>query len=143
MTIDISTDPERLDLPLIHRFLSEQSTWAQGIPYAVVEKAIRNSLCFGAYENGAQVGFARVVTDHACFAYLADVFVVDSHRGRGISRLLVEAVLAHPDLQQLRRFNLATSTAAGLYAKYGWKPLSNPEIHLERYRPDIYRNRTR
>jgi GNAT superfamily N-acetyltransferase len=138
MAILVSHDPALLDIPLIHRFLSEESTWAQGIPFAVVEKAIHNSLCFGAYEDDRQVGFARVVTDRACFAYLADVFTVASHRGRGISRLLVEAVLAHPDLQQLRRFNLATSTAAGLYEKYGWTPLSKPEIHMERYFPDVY-----
>jgi GNAT superfamily N-acetyltransferase len=138
MTIIVSHDAALLDIPLIHRFLCEESSWAQGIPYAVVEKSIRHSLCFGAYENDAQVGFARVVTDRACFAYLADVFTVTSHRGRGISRLLVEAVLTHPDLQHLRRFNLATSTASGIYAKYGWTPLSSPDIHMERYQPDAY-----
>lgn len=140
MAIEISSDQAQLDLALIHRFLSEESSWAQGIPYGIVETAVRNSLCFGAYEDGSQIGFARVVTDRACFAYLADVFVLAGHRGRGISRLLVEATLAHPDLQTLRRFNLATSTASGLYAKYGWTPLSNPGIHMERYRPDIYRD---
>lgn len=139
MSIAISEDQALLDLPLIHRFLSEQTSWARDIPFAVVEKSIRHSLCFGAYENGMQVGFARVVTDRACFAYLCDVFVLPDHRGRGIAHCLLEAILAHADLQGLRRFNLATSTAAPLYEKYGWTPLAQPDIHMERSRPDIYR----
>ncbi|HYD81264.1 MAG TPA: GNAT family N-acetyltransferase [Paucimonas sp.] len=141
MTITISDDHSLLDVPLIHRFLAGESTWAQGIPFAVVEKAIRHSLCFGAYEDGTQVGFARVVTDRATYAYLCDVFTLSSHRGRGISRLLMDAVLAHPDIQGLRRFNLITSTAAGLYEKFGWTPLSKPQTHMERHFPDIYRGR--
>jgi GNAT superfamily N-acetyltransferase len=139
MTIEISTDPARLDVPLIHQFLSEETDWARGIPLAVVQKALAHSICFGAYEDGAQVGFARVITDRMTYGYLADVFTLPAHRGRGISRLLIEAILAHPDLQMLRRFNLATTSASGLYAKYGWKPLANPEIHMERHFPDIYR----
>lgn len=139
MAITISDDIALLDLALIHRFLSTETSWAQGIPLATVEKSIRHSLCFGAYDNGAQVGFARVVTDRATFAYLCDVFTLSSHRGRGISRQLIEAALAHPDLQMLRRFNLATSTASGLYRQYGWAPLSHPEIHMERYVPDRYK----
>jgi len=138
MSIIVSADNALLDISLIHRFLDEESTWARGIPFATLEKAIRNSLCFGAYEDGAQVGFARVVTDGATYGYLCDVFTLLSHRGKGISRLLIDAVLAHPDIAGLRRFNLATSTAPGLYAKFGWKPLSAPHIHLERYFPDIY-----
>jgi GNAT superfamily N-acetyltransferase len=138
MAVTVSDDKSLLDMEAIHRFLSEESTWAIGIPFFVVRKAIDNSICFGAYEDGKQVGFARVVTDRATYAYLADVFTVTSHRGRGISRLLVEAVLAHPDLQHLRRFNLATTTAGGLYAKYGWTQLAKPEIHMERYQADAY-----
>lgn len=138
MAVTVCDDKALLDLEMIHRFLSEESTWALGIPFEVVQRSIDNSICFGAYEGSRQVGFARVVTDRATFAYLADVFTVISHRGRGISRLLVEAVLAHPDLQNLRRFNLATTTAGGLYAKYGWTPLNKPEIHMERYRADAY-----
>lgn len=138
MTITISEDQSRLDIPLIHRFLDKESTWAQGIPLGTVEKAIRNSLCFGAYEGWKQVGFARVVTDRATYAYLCDVFTVDSHRGRGISRMLMEAVLAHPDVHGLRRFNLVTSTASGLYEKFGWTALSKPQLHMERYFPEIY-----
>jgi GNAT superfamily N-acetyltransferase len=139
MPITVSDDHALLDLPLIHDFLAVHSTWAQGIPRAVVDKSIRHSLCFGAYEDGAQVGFARVVTDRATFAYLCDVFVLATHRGQGISRRLIDAVLAHPDLQGLRRFNLATSTAAGLYEQYGWTPLARPGIHMERSDPEIYR----
>ena len=138
MVVTVSCDKTLLDMNAIHRFLGEESTWAIGIPFEVVKRSIDNSICFGAYEDGEQVGFARVVTDLATYAYLADVFTVTSHRGRGISRRLVEAVLAHPDLQHLRRFNLATTTAAGLYAKYGWTPLSKPEIHMERYQADAY-----
>lgn len=141
MSIEISDDPSRIDLDLVHRFLDAESTWAQGIPRATLEKAIRHSLCFGAYEDGRQVGFARVITDRATYGYLCDVFTVRECRGRGISRLLVEAVLAHPDIAGLRRFNLVTSTAAGLYAKYDWKPLASPQLHMERHFPEIYRQR--
>jgi GNAT superfamily N-acetyltransferase len=139
MAIMISEDPSRIDMPLIHRFLDRESTWAQGIPYAILEKAIRNSLCFGAYDDDAQVGFARIVTDRATYAYLCDVFTVPSHRGHGISRMLVQAILAHPDTRGLRRFNLVTSTASGLYEKFGWTPLSKPQLHMERHFPDVYR----
>jgi GNAT superfamily N-acetyltransferase len=138
MAITVSDDPALLDLKTIHEFLARESHWAKDIPFDVVHRAVANSLCFGAYDEGRMAGFARVVTDRATFGYLADVFVVRSHRGQGIARLLVEAALAHPDLSALRRFNLATSTASGLYAKYGWTPLSNPGIHMERYRPDAY-----
>jgi GNAT superfamily N-acetyltransferase len=141
MAVTVSDDKALLDMDMIHRFLSEESTWALGIPLEVVKKSVDHSICFGAYEDGKQIGFARVVTDRATFAYLADVFTVASHRGRGISRRLVEAVLMHPDLQNLRRFNLATTSAGGLYAKYGWMPLSKPEIHMERYRPAPYQHR--
>ena len=139
MAIVISDDPALLDLPLIHRFLSEQTSWARDIPFAVVEKSIRHSLCFGAYENGMQIAFARVVTDRATFAYLCDVFVLPEQRGKGIAHRLIETVLAHPDLQGLRRFNLATTSAAPLYERYGWTPLARPDIHMERSRPDAYR----
>ena len=138
--IAISEDKARLDVPLIHRFLSEESAWAAGISLPLVQKAIANSLCFGAYENGAQVGFARVVTDFASFAYLCDVFVPISHRGRGISRLLMDTVLAHPELQSLRRFTLVSSSARGLYQQYGWTALNAPDAHMERFAPDVYRS---
>jgi GNAT superfamily N-acetyltransferase len=138
--IEISCDQARLDVPLIHAFLTKESTWAIGIALPLVQKALDNSLCFGAYENGKQIGFARVVTDYATFGYLCDVLVPTEHRGRGISRLLMDAVMAHPDLQCLRRFTLVTSTAAPLYAKYGWTPLHAPNAHMERYDPDVYKH---
>ncbi len=137
--IEISCDRTRLDVPLIHAFLANESTWAIGISLPLLQKALDNSLCFGAYEGGKQIGFARVVTDYATFGYLCDVLVPSEERGRGISRLLMDAVTAYPDLQGLRRFTLVTSSAAPLYAKYGWTPLHVPAAHMERYDPDIYK----
>ncbi|MEJ6004934.1 GNAT family N-acetyltransferase [Paucibacter sp. AS339] len=136
--LDISTDKSRLDLGLIHRFLSEQSTWALGIPLATVQRAVQQSLCFGAYLDGAQVGFARVITDGATFAYLCDVFVLPEQQGRGYSKRLMEAVMAHPDLQELRRFVLVTSTAPQLYAQYGFTPAAKPQTYMERLDPEVY-----
>ncbi|SHN27413.1 N-acetylglutamate synthase, GNAT family [Duganella sacchari] len=136
----ITTDKAALDLPMIHQFLSERSTWAIGIPLALVERAIDNSLCFGAYLDGRQVGFARVTTDYATFAYLADVFVLEPERGKGYSKQLVEAVLSHADLQGLRRFMLATSDAHELYTRYGFTPPARPATLMERYFPNIYAN---
>jgi N-acetylglutamate synthase-like GNAT family acetyltransferase len=130
MSIEISTDRSRLDIPLIHDFLSN-SYWATGRPREVVERSIKHSLCFGAYENGSQVAFARLVTDRSVFAYLADVFVVPNHRARGISRLLLDAILVHPELKDVRLFRLATRDAHGLYAKYGFKSMVNPEKTIE------------
>jgi GNAT superfamily N-acetyltransferase len=123
MNCEITTDPARLDVAAIHAFLT-QAYWSRGIPRETVERAIANSLCFGALRDGRQVGFARVVTDRTTFAWLADVFVLESERGQGIARRLVEAVLAHPDLQGLRRIMLGTRYAHGLYAKYGFKPVA-------------------
>ncbi|OYU28316.1 MAG: GNAT family N-acetyltransferase [Burkholderiales bacterium PBB2] len=134
----VSCDPARLDLDMIHRFLSEQAPWCLGIPKATVAQAIAGSLCFGAYRGGAQIGFARVITDRTTFAYLCDVFVLPEHQGQGCSRALMDTVMAHPDLQHLRRFMLATSTAAGLYAKYGFSPASKPQSFMERLDPEIY-----
>jgi GNAT superfamily N-acetyltransferase len=138
LALHISTDREALDVALIHQFLSQRSTWALGIPLATVERSIANSLCFGAYLDGRQVGFARVTTDYATFAYLADVFVLEAERGKGVSKALVAAVLAHADLQGLRRFMLATSDAHALYARYGFTPPARPASLMERYFPDIY-----
>ncbi|MCV2358220.1 GNAT family N-acetyltransferase [Paucibacter sp. TC2R-5] len=137
--INISTDQALLDLPLIHRFLSEQSTWALGIPFSTVQRAIEASLCFGAYLDGAQIGFARVITDGATFAYLVDVFVLPEHRGCGHSKRLMAAVMQHPELQGLRRFLLATSTAPQLYAQFGFTPAGKPQAFMERLEPDIYK----
>ena len=118
--IEISTDQTRLDMALIHQFLS-QSYWAEGRPMAVVEKSIRYSLCFGAYSADQQVGFARVITDRAVFAYLADIFVVQEYRSIGIARRMLEAILEHPDTRDVRLFRLGTRDAHGLYERFGFK----------------------
>src|SRR6185369_16427394 len=133
MTYEISDDKSRLDVDVIHRYLSEESYWSPGIPRAIVARAVENALCFGVYAPGnVQVGFARVVTDRATFAYLADVFVLDSHRGQGLSKRLMQAIMAHPDLQNLRRFSLVTKDAHSLYAQFGFAPQANPTRHMER-----------
>ena len=135
----ISTDRGELDVDLIHRFLSGEAYWSRGIPRATVERAIAGSLCFGGYLDGAgQVAFARVTTDGATFGYLADVFVLPSHRGRRFGKQLMDAVMAHPQLQGLRRFMLATGDAHGLYAQYGFAAPSRPQTLMEILRPDIY-----
>ncbi|MGV8925196.1 MAG: GNAT family N-acetyltransferase [Ewingella sp.] len=134
----VSTDKARLDLALIHRFLSEDSAWGKGISAAVVEKSIEGSLCFGGYLAEQQVAFARVITDFATFANLVDVFVLPQHRGKGYSKMLMVEIMAAPELQGLRRITLATSDAHGLYAKFGFSPLNKPETFMERYQPDIY-----
>ena len=129
-TYDISTDPSRLRLDAIHAYLT-RSYWSPGIPKDVVARAIAHSLCFGVYQAQAQVGFARVITDRASFAYLADVYVLEEHRGQGLSKRLVAQVLAHPDLQGLRRVLLATADAHGLYAQFGFKALAAPDRMME------------
>ncbi|MGI4875307.1 MAG: GNAT family N-acetyltransferase [Janthinobacterium lividum] len=135
----ISTDPARLDVAAIHRFLSEESYWAKNIPLATVERAVANSLCFGVYGPGGELaGFGRVVTDRATFAWLCDVFVLPPHRGQGLSKQLVAAVLAHPELQGLRRHLLATLDAHGLYEQAGYTPLRYPERWLELAHPNPY-----
>jgi len=133
----VDTDPARLDLPMVHAFLVE-SYWAEGIPFDVFEQSVRHSLCFGVYAGDRQIGFARVITDHATFAYLADVFIVESDRGRGHADTLMSAILAHPTLQGFRRWLLATRDAHGLYARHGFTPLAIPERWMERRAPDVY-----
>lgn len=134
----VSTDRARLDLALIHDFLSRRSYWAMGIPLEIVRRSIENSLCFGLYRNRAQVGFARVVTDQSTFAYLGDVFVLEDFRGRGLGKWLLERILHHPDLQGLRRIILGTQDAHGLYAQYGFRALTCPDRFMEIHRPGIY-----
>ena len=135
---EVSTDSARLDVDVIHDFLAS-SYWSPGIPRETVERAIAGSLNFGLYANGAQIGFARVVTDGATYAYLADVFVLPAHRGAGLGVWLVECVLAHPALAGLRRFALATRNAHSLYARFGFTALAHPEYQMEISRPDLYR----
>ena len=137
----IRTDPKQLDLDAIHAFLS-RSFWAEGIPKETVAKAIANSLCFGVFHGNAQVGFARVVTDRATFAYLCDVYVLESHRGRGLGKWLMETVMAHPDLQGLRRFQLVTRDAHGLYSRHGFESPLNPERQMEIFRHGMYLERS-
>src|ERR1700729_241256 len=131
MTIEISTDQDRLDVNMIHAFLANESYWVPGISRAGVEKCINHSLCFGAYLNGRQIGFARVVTDYVRFAHLLDVFIVPEFRGRGIGKLLIENILAHRELRTIVRYTLGTQDAHGLYAQYGFAAPANPERQME------------
>ena len=133
----ISTDPERLDRTLIHEFL-RGSYWAAGIPKETVDRSIEGALCFGLFEGPAQVGFARVITDRATFAYVADVFILDSHRGRGLGVWLMEAVRAHPDLQGLRRWILMTRDAHGLYEKSGFRTMQDASRCMEILDREVY-----
>jgi GNAT superfamily N-acetyltransferase len=134
---EISLDSDRFDVEAIHAYLS-QSYWAANIPLRVLRKAIANSLCVGAYAGSEQVGFARLVTDRATFAYLADVYVLEAHRGHGLSRRLVAALVKHPELQGLRRLMLVTRDAHGLYEKFGFTALAHPSRVMELHRPDVY-----
>jgi GNAT superfamily N-acetyltransferase len=134
----ISTSRERLNPDMAYGFLTD-SYWARGIPREVVARSIEHSLCFGIYEgSGAQIGFARVVSDFATVAYLGDVFILESHRGRGLSKWLMECIAQHPALQNLRRWILLTRDAHGLYSKFGFTPLKAPERFMELHRPDVY-----
>ena len=133
----ISTEKAELDRAVIHEFL-RNSYWAKGIPRDVVDRSIENSLCFGLYDGARLVGFARVISDCATFAYLSDVFVLESHRGKGLATWFMETVLAHPDLQGIRRWMLATADAHGLYRKVGFTALSRPERIMEKLLTDAY-----
>ena len=133
----VSTDPACQDADAIHAYLTI-SYWAKGIPLETVERSMANSLCFGLFEGAEQIGFARAITDRATYAYLADVYVLDAYRGRGLATWLMECVCAHPDLQGLRRFALATRDAHGLYRKLGFGELDDPSKHMEIFRPGIH-----
>ena len=135
---EISTDQNRLDVDLVFRFLSQESYWSPGIPRAVVERSINNSMCFGVYQGEVQVGFARIVTDKATFALVADVFIMEAHRGKGLSKWLLHEVVEHPDLQGLRRLLLLTSDAHSLYAQFGFTEIGNPGRFMELLYPDVY-----
>ena len=135
----ITTDERRFDRVAIHAFLAQSYWWSAGVPIAVVERAILNSLCFGLLHEEGQVGFARVVTDKATFAYLVDVYVLEAHRGKGLSKWLLEVIQGHEDLQGLRRFLLATKDAHGLYTQFGFKELANPTRMMEILNPSVYK----
>lgn len=131
----ISTDPKRIDVEMVFKFLSEESYWSPGIPRNVVESAIANSLCFGVYQGAEQIGFARIVTDKATFALVADVFILQPHRGKGLSKWLMNEVMQHPDLAGLRRLLLLTSDAHSLYAQFGFTEIDNAWRFMEVLRP--------
>jgi N-acetylglutamate synthase-like GNAT family acetyltransferase len=134
---EISTDPARIDIGMVHEFLTN-SYWAKGIPLETVLRSIENSISFGVYHGQQQVGLARIISDQATFAYLADVFISSAYRGRGLSQWLMECIVSHPDLQGLRRWMLATQDAHGLYAKLGFTPIKHPDSWMEIHCPDVY-----
>ena len=134
----ISTEKEKLDIDLIHSFLN-RTYWAEGISKETIRRSIEGSLCFGVFENDKQVGFARMITDKATFAYLADVFIIEEYRGRGLSKWLMQAIMSHPDLQGLRRMILATKDAHGLYKQFGFTPLINVDRWMQILDPDVYK----
>ena len=136
---EISTDPARLDMDVTHRFLNQEAYWSQGIPRDVLERGAGNSMLFGAYKGTEQAGFVRVVSDRATFAWICDVFVLPEHRGNGLGKWLMECVMAHPELQGLRRWLLATRDAHGLYEQYGFTELHDPTKYMERWDPEIYK----
>jgi GNAT superfamily N-acetyltransferase len=140
---EISTDPARLDIGAMHAYLT-RSYWSPGLPFATVERAARHSLCFGLYERsgGRQVGLARVVTDHATFAYLCDVYVLEAHRGRGLGKFMMQTVMAHPALTGARRAMLGTRDAHGLYAPFGFRAPPDDGVLMQILRPDMYRMAT-
>ncbi len=123
----ISTDKSKLDIELVHHYLCNESYWAKNIPLDIVEKSIAGSLCFGLYHHDEQAGFARVITDQATFGYLADVFILEKFRGKGLSKWMMKEIMSHPDLQGFRRWMLATRDAQKLYAQFGFEPLDKPE----------------
>lgn len=133
----LSTDPARLDLDVIHGFLTA-SYWAKGIPRDTVARSIENSLCFGVYANGKQIAFSRVVSDFATYAYLGDVFVIDEYRGKGVGKWMMECIRQHPQLHGLRRWTLLTRDAHGLYQQFGFTPLAKPDRYMELHDPEVY-----
>jgi GNAT superfamily N-acetyltransferase len=138
MNIAISTDKTKLDIALIHNYLRNDSYWAKNIPLDIVERSIENSLCFGVYDDLKLIGFARIMSDCATFAYLADVFILPEYRGKGLSKQLMEYITSYPALQGLRRWMLATADAHELYRKYGFTDIAKPERLMELTRPNIY-----
>ncbi len=135
----ITTDKAKLDLVAIHEFLSQHSGWSNNIPFERVKRSIENSLNFGLLHQDKQIGFARVISDFSTIAYLGDIYVLDSYRGQGLSKKLMDCVMAHPHLQGLRRWILLTNTADWLYEKYGFTKLPNPDWYMELYNPNVYK----
>jgi|SRR5581483_409262 len=137
-TFEITTELSRINCDLVHDWIARKSYWAGQIPRSVFDRAVRGSLCFGALERDATVGFCRVVSDRATFAYISDMFVDPSHQGRGIGKALMAAITEHPELQELRRWVLVTGDAHGLYERYGFERLAAPERFMERRDPEVY-----
>lgn len=135
----ISTDKAKLDLDFIHHSLSKEAYWSLNIPLETVKRSIENSMCFGVYHQDQQIGFARVITDYATFGYLADVFISPAHRGKGVSKMMMAAIMGHPDLQGFRRWLLMTRDAHGLYKQFGWIDPPYPDRYMEIAKPDIYK----
>ncbi|OUS28189.1 GNAT family N-acetyltransferase ['Osedax' symbiont bacterium Rs2_46_30_T18] len=135
----ISSDQSKMDLNAIHTYLSK-SYWAEGVPRETLAKALQNSLCFGVFCADQQIGFARLITDKATFAYLADVYILEQHRGKGLSKWLMQEIIRHPQNQGLRRIVLATKDAHSLYAQYDFKALTHPDKFMELWKPDVYQN---
>lgn len=134
----ITTDPSPIDLQAVHAYLAG-AYWSEEVPQDIVARAIESSLCFSLLDGDRQIGFARVVTDRATFAYLCDVYVLEEYRGKGLGKWLIGEVMSHPDLQGLRRFILLTRDAHGLYSQFGFTPLGNPDSYMEIARPGIYK----
>ena len=134
----ISTDKHKLDLKSIHKFLANETDWAQGIPFDTVKTSIENSLNFGRYHENKQIGFARIISDYSTIAYLGDVYILNEYRGKGLSKWLMQEITEHPNLQGLRRWILLTDTAAWLYKKFGFTALPHPEVYMEKHIPNIY-----
>jgi len=136
----ISTDTQKMDIAVIHRYLSEESYWAKDIPFDIVERSVANSFCFGVFYQDKQVGLARLITDKASFAYLCDVFILPEHRGKGLSKWLLTTIQSHPELQGLRRWLLGTKDAHGLYSQFGWVPVTEELVprFMQRFQPAIY-----
>jgi GNAT superfamily N-acetyltransferase len=137
----ISTDPKRLDLEALHAYL-RQSYWAEKIPMETVRRSVEGSMCFGLFDGTVQIGFARVITDKATFAYLCDVYVLEDYQNQGLGTWLMKTVCSHPELQGLRRFVLVTRDAHGLYAKFGFTPLKDPSRHMEISQTDVYQDQS-
>lgn len=135
----ITTDKSKMDVLAIHDFLSKHSGWSNNIPFDRVKTSIDNSLNFGLFHNGKQIGFARVISDFSTIAYLGDIYVLENYRGQGLSKKMMEAVIGHPNLQGLRRWILLTSTADWLYKKFGFTELPQPELYMERFDSLVYK----
>lgn len=137
-SIEINNDLGLTDRIVVYQYLSQESYWAKDIPKAIFDKSLENSLCFNVLIDGEQAGFARVISDFATYGYLADVFVLEKFQGQGISKMLMKAVVEHPELQNLRRITLATSDAHGLYEQFGFSSLKTPMIFMEKHQPGLY-----